>query len=214
MNNLINILSILSALLLHVNLAIDTTTTTTMEPIFTTTTTTTTTATMDPTNEPSNEPTASPTCPDYSGNANPCSFYTEDCCPTQNGLCQYSDSELCAAEGGPFCCELITEQPTNDPTPAPTSNPTPAPTQNPTPAPTNNPTNAPTSAPTQTPSQSSTNEPTAIPIFTDESDKGKNGVNDKAVKPPSIVQRLKNAPTEASDDDGKTNLNFNFFFGN
>lgn len=51
--------------------------------------------------------TATPICPDYSGNANPCSLYEEECCPTHQGLCQWSTSELCQNEGGPFCCELV-----------------------------------------------------------------------------------------------------------
>ena len=52
------------------------------------------------TEEPTLQPTQSPTCPDYSGHSNPCSFYEESCCPTSNGLCKWSTSNICQSEGG------------------------------------------------------------------------------------------------------------------
>merc|ERR1712048_1013413 len=62
--------------------------------------------TPSPTPEPSPAPTRAPTCPDYSSNSDPCSKYTQACCPTD--ICTFSTSAICQSEGGPNCCQVIT----------------------------------------------------------------------------------------------------------
>jgi len=65
---------------------------------------------LDITNSPTPEPTKAPTCPDYSSNPDPCSKYTQECCPTD--ICTFSTSAICQSEGGPNCCQIITPKPT------------------------------------------------------------------------------------------------------
>merc|ERR1719412_206088 len=167
--------------------------------------------TSNPTESPTPEPTAAPTCPDYSGNANPCSLYSEGCCPTDGGLCQWSDSSICQSEGGPYCCELVTtESPTNEPTKSPTKkpsndpsvSPTDLPSSEPTPSPTEEPTDEPTPSPTPEPTDEPTGEPTPSPTAEPTDEPTPSPTEEPTDKPtPSPTEEPTDEPTDSPTDE-------------
>ena len=78
-------------------------------------------------------------------------------------MCRWRQTQLCINEGGPYCCELTTVDPTMDPTADPTTQPTKEPTSYPTLVPTKDPTLYPTTDPTNDPTRDPTGDPTTHP---------------------------------------------------
>jgi hypothetical protein len=109
-------------------------------------------------------------------------MYSEFCCPTDDGLCEWDSSDLCASEGGPDCCKLITSEPT-------TSEPT---TSEPTTA---EPTTAEPTTAEPTTAEPTTSEPTTAEPTTSEPTKAEPTTSEPTTSEPTTAEPTTAEPT-------------------